>query len=142
MSKKLAGFVGRQWLVGLVGAALLLVGCGGPQNKSEKQEQSHLKTLCVLYGQYIMQHQGKAPPSEAEFKKYIKELSGHPDVDALFVSERDKKPYVIVYSQGEAPNVIGYEQEGSGGKRFLATSVGSVDELDAAQFKAQVPNAK
>jgi hypothetical protein len=38
--------------------------------------------------------------------------------------------------------VIAYEQEGIDGKRFIATSVGAIEEVDAARFRELVPDAK
>ena len=41
---------------------------------------------------------------------------------------------------GGAP-VIAYEQEGVGGKRFVASSLAAIEEVDEARFRELVPNA-
>jgi len=138
--------------------AVAVLGCGGRQREAQQREQSGLKALSVLYMQYASQHRGMGPASEAEFKAFIQKLpeaqrkSFHiTDVDAAFVSARDGKPYVVVYgvkkmaSPGPTASgspVIGYEQVGAGGRRYVATAVGAVDEVDEATFKQRVPDAK
>lgn len=132
-----------------------LVGCSSHQANLE-QEQSNLKPLATLYGRFIGQHRGQPPASEAQFKEFIN--SGGKDllstfqvssVDELFVSSRDGKPYVVLYGAAAAKGppgpagspVVAYEQEGVGGKRFVASSMGAVEEVDEARFKELVPAA-
>ena len=43
---------------------------------------------------------------------------------------------------GAGQPVIAYEQEGVGGKRFIASSLGAVDEVDEATLAQLVPGAK
>lgn len=141
----------RGWLIAVL--CTLALGCG-TRTASQPQQQSRLKALAVLYGQYMGQHRGQPPANEAEFKKFIesqaKTLSnnfGINDPASVFVSERDGKPYVIVYGKPSGPAelagapVIAYEQEGSGGKRFVACSLGAVEEVDSARFRQLVPGA-
>lgn len=148
---------GRVW-VGIA-VILLLGGCSRATQKARAREESHLKKLAVLYMQYASQHRGQGPASEAEFKSFIRSLPeaqrkslGAQDVDALFVSERDGKPYVILYGvkgmtapgpggPGSAP-VIGYEQIGQGGSRYVANSLGAVELLDENAFRQRVPGGK
>ncbi len=109
--------------------------------------------------QFSSQHQGKGPADETQFKAFIEKLSESQrksfnikDVNTLFVSGRDGKPYVILYGgkKNAAPSpkgpsgaqVIGYEQVGSGGRRYVASALGAVEEVDEATFKQRVPNAK
>jgi hypothetical protein len=145
------------WVV--LGLVVATVGCGGGQRQSQQREESGLKTLAILYMQFSSQHRGNAPASEAEFKKFIQGLPesqrtslGATDVEKLFVSARDGKPYVIVYGAktraapgSKGPGgalVVGYEQVGSGGRRYVASALGAVEELDEAAFKQRVPDAK
>jgi hypothetical protein len=144
----------------IVLAVAVLVGSlaagGCSENQSAEREQSNLKPLAVFYGRYLGQHRGQTPANEQEFRNYI-EATGKSQltsmqvasVDELFVSSRDKKPYVVVYgltSQGgaelPAATVIAYEQEGKSGKRFIARLLGAIEEVDETQFKQLVPNAK
>jgi hypothetical protein len=131
--------------------------CGGcSENLSAEREQSNLKPLTVFYGQYLGQHRGQPPANEQDFRNFLQTLAKDrlasmqvKSIDELFISPRDGKPYVILYvpaakASGELPSttVIAYEQEGKGGKRFIARMLGAIEELDEAQFKKQIPQAK
>jgi hypothetical protein len=126
-------------------------GCGSHQ-KSLTRQQSGLKKLALVYGRFLSQHQGKPPANEAEFKAYVKALRpsdlkafGVDDPSKIFVSDRDNKPYVVVYGKPKGPPgpggaaVIAYEQEGKEGMRWVASSSGAVEEVDAARFRQLVP---
>jgi hypothetical protein len=69
------------------------------------------------------------------------------DVQALFVSSRDKEPYVILYGPLTGPPgpggqpVFAYEKTGVGGTRMVATSLGAVEEVDETRLKQLVPSA-
>jgi hypothetical protein len=132
----------------MAGISMLCLGCGPAGDSNRQAEESCLKPLAIYYAQFIPQHQGKPPKDEAEFKAFLKEPTNLQylerdfhisDVDAMFISTRDKKPYVIIYgpSTGEGPAgqpVIAYEQEGVNGKRFVASKMGAVEEVDSATF--------
>jgi hypothetical protein len=135
--------------------ALLAVAGGCTRNASQATESSNMKPLAVAYGRYISTHKGQPPASEAEFKTYLKSLPPESlqsfnvtDMESLLVSTRDKKPYVIRYGKPSGPAgpggmpVIAYEQEGVEGKRYIATMVGAVEEVDEARFRELVPDAK
>jgi hypothetical protein len=132
----------------------VLFGCGPNQQKIQS-ESSNLKPLAIMYGQYVAKHQGKPPASESEFKEFIKSdgaaflKSFHvDDPESIFTSSRDKKPYVILYGPVTGPPgpggqpVVAYEQEGEGGKRYVATPVGAVEAVDEARFRQLVPAGK
>jgi len=139
-------------------AALLLCAVSGcyDRGRSNKAEQeSPLKPIAIFYGDFLNQHQGKPPASEAEFKAFLKEAKNADrlkesfkitDIDKLLISPRDNQPYVIAYgtmssSQGPggAPVVV-YEKEGLKGKRFVASALGGVVEVDEAEFRKMIPN--
>lgn len=141
--------------VGLVALAVLvlpLFGCGS-KRENVAQIQSNLRPLAMFYGQFQGRN-GRAPASEVEFKAYLRALPpadlttwGATDVDGLFVSSRDGQPYVVLYGDAakKAPGpadsrVIAYEKTGVGGKRFVATVLGSVEEVDEARFGQLVSN--
>lgn len=140
----------------VVGAAVFpgLSGCDGG-GASAPQQESNLKKLVLFYGPYQGQHQGALPPNEQALKEFIKSQQlllqdqGITDVDGLFVSERDKQPYVILYA-GEALGtdgpagspVVAYEKNGVGGKRYVASTLGAVEEVDDAKFREWVKNPK
>ena len=90
--------------------------------------------------------------NEADFKAYaetsakpILEANGIQSVDALFTSSRDQQPYVILYGPLTGPPgpagqpVFAYEKVGVNGKRYVATSLGAVQEVDEAEFRKLVP---
>jgi len=140
----------------LIGA---LVGCGGGRGRNNQaQEVSPLKPIATFYGNYVNQHQGRPPPSEAEFKAFLQqpdnskrlqaEFPQVTDVDKLLISPRDNQPYVIFYgaiAKGSGPGggpVVAYEKVGVSGKRFVVGSMGSVEEIDEATFRKMVPGAQ
>lgn len=130
-----------------------LVGCGGTQTASQATEESGLKPLAVFYGRFIAQHRGQPPKDEAEFRQFLgtvgaEELASFnvQNIDQIMTSSRDNQPYVVLYGAptgpakgpGGAP-VIAYEKQGVGGKRFVASNLGGVEEVDEARFKELVP---
>ena len=135
--------------------AFLLVVAGCESQKQAAQEAATIKPLALLYGQFTGQHRGQPPKSEREFKAFV-ESQGKPlldsfgvsSVESLFASPRDKKPYVVRYGAVTGPPgpagqpVIAYEQEGIAGKRYVASSLGAVEEVDAATFQRLVPGDK
>jgi hypothetical protein len=135
-------------------ACMAAMGCGS-HKQSQPRQQSGLKKLALVYGRFLSQHRGKPPADEAEFKKYVGSLRpaelksfGVNDPSQIFVSERDGKPYVIIYGPPKGPPgpgsspVIAYEQEGKGGNRWVASAAGAVEEVDEARFRELVPTAK
>lgn len=141
------------WLPMVLATLSLTAGCGNPDKVA--QESSNLKPLVVMYGQFIGQHRGKPPADEAEFKAFLKKVDPErlksfqvTDVDSMFISTRDKQPYVVRYGKVEGPAgpaglpVVAYEQTGVGGKRYVASSVGAIQEVDEETFRKMVPDAK
>jgi hypothetical protein len=131
---------------------LLLAGCGSPDaKKSNEMKNSHLRWLLQLRTQALSQ--GRLPKSEEEFKRYISSLdaatldrlktaSGVASVHELFISERDGQPFVIFYGQrpsGVAADVVGYEQTGVDGKRYVGFGLGIVEEADEQRLNELVP---
>jgi len=139
-------------LLAAAGLASLLVGCSNSAQEAA-QESSNIKPLALFYGQYVGRHQGTPPPNEAEFKAFVKENQATvqgltiADADALFVSSRDNKPYVVIYGAASGPPgpgnqpVVIYEQEGVNGMRYVSSSLGAVEEVDEAKFRQYVPQA-
>lgn len=130
----------------------LVPGCSSGGRASAPMQESTIKPLGLLYGQFMGQHQGRPPASEEEFKQFIRERGmgmlkqfNVPDVDSLFISPRDKQPYVVIYGGPKGPPalagqpVIAYERQGVGGKRYVANSLGAVEEVDETKFRELVP---
>jgi hypothetical protein len=142
-----------------VGVAYLLLlitlaGCSGPQNASKPLEESSIKPLAMYYGRSRSQNMGQPPADEQAFRKYLATMSAEDlkkdfnvgSIDELFISKRDNQPYVIMYGTNNNPPtgpgsqpVVAYEKTGVGGKRYVATELGGVEEVDEARFKQLVP---
>ncbi len=145
-----AGYV----LTGIVVGCLVWMGCGGGARESLQREQSTLKPLAILYGQYIGQHRGQVPPNEEAFRKFVEQeapkMKGQftfSTIEELFVSPRDGKPYKILYGEAakkgppgpDGSPLIAYEQQGQGGRRWIASAMGAIEEVDETRFKQLVP---
>jgi hypothetical protein len=139
----------------IVGLACMAAGGCGSHKKSLAREQSGIKKLALVYGRFLSQHRGRPPANEAEFKKYVQALSpadlasfGIDDSNRIFISNRDDKPYVVIYGKPHGPPgpggspVIAYEQEGKAGTRWVASALGAVEEVDEARFRELAPTAK
>ena len=129
--------------------AVLLAVASCSRRTEQPAEVKNLQLLASLYGRYISQHRGQAPPDEAALKKFIPTLSAGEltamgvdasNLDTLFTSPRDGQPYVVRYRQ--SGTVVAYEKEGKNGKRYVAYSNTQVEEVDEARLKQLVPDAK
>jgi hypothetical protein len=133
---------------------VILAGCTSPAAKqTSNAENSHLRWLLKVRTHALSQ--GKPLKSKEDYKSYIQSLSpelrdrviqgsGVSDVDELFVSERDGQPYVLFYGPppaGVGADVVGYEQKGMDGKRYVGYSLGVVSEADEQRFNELVPPA-
>lgn len=128
--------------------AVSLAGCTG-SDALKSPTAARLKGLATMYLDYAAA-KGSGPPSEAEFKKHLQrvekfvlEMNGVDPkaIDATFVSERDKEPFVVLYGVGigqisgiSAP-VVAYEKTGVGGKRLVAFANTKLDHVDEAKLK-------
>jgi hypothetical protein len=126
-----------------------VLGCSGQDKGALEREESNIKPLAILYSKYVAAHRRQPPPDEEAFREYILSLPENQrkqfhadDLDAFFVSPRDNKPYVVMYgaTRRGRSDVVAYEQEGEGGKRWVARDLGIVEEVDEARFKELVPD--
>jgi hypothetical protein len=120
-----------------------MAGCAESEHE---EEESNLRSLAAFYNQYRAQHRGQMPANEKDFKDFIAK-SGSTNVDSLFISNRDGKPYVIKYRGDKSwvpREIIAYEQEGRDGTREVATVVGGYEKLSEQDFQNQMtaPAAK
>jgi hypothetical protein len=108
--------------------------------------KDRLSKLFQLYKVYVEKHQ-KGPPDEKALREFGKKLSEKDlsdymigkDLESIFTSPRDKQPFAIRYSDsldsGGEPRAIAWEVTGEGGKRYVALSMGYVEEYDEETFK-------
>ena len=75
-------------------------------------ERLPLRHLAILYGRFRSAHRGQPPKDEGQFKQYIKALDDKQlaaagvtgaELDSLFVSPRDGRPYDVRYNDPPAP---------------------------------------
>jgi hypothetical protein len=140
----------------LFSAGCLLSGCDG-SSREPSAEERHLKALAVLTGQYRGSHKGKAPANLDALKAHVAKLDAKTlqtlNVDpnnreALFLSTRDQKPFVYRPTTSSVPqmtaegkairHVLFHETDGSGGRRWIADSLGAVEEVGASEFEKLV----
>jgi hypothetical protein len=137
--------------LGLGVAMLLLVGCHWGQSEAARQTQSsHLRSLITLYN-FAASKLGHRPANEGELKSFIAANASQmieslhvSSVDELFVSERDGKPFVVLYGEppkGASRDVIAYEQAGVAGNRLVGYSLGMTQEVDEQQLAQIIPAA-
>jgi hypothetical protein len=140
------------------------LGCGGCQQATGARDADN-KELQQLGNQFMefFRAQGKTPADEDEFKQFIaagmtdvkRKILGITDINKLFVSPRDGKPFVVRYGMkiSSAPptssaetvlngDVIAYEAAGSGGYRHVFSSLGELTELKFDDLVKVVPDAK
>jgi hypothetical protein len=130
--------------VALCGSA---AGCGGtsPPPPEKVADQQHIVQVVRLWTEYKRDHKNQAPTSGDQLKAWAKKLSADrlsqlsvKDVDTAFVSPRDGQPYG--FRSPAKDNALGqgtivYEQNGVSGKRMVASNIGSVSEIDDAEFQ-------
>jgi hypothetical protein len=116
----------------------------GCSTDGAEEHQSNLKGLAAYYGQYQAKNRGQLPPNEKAFKDFIAaDLSAAggtitaDKIDAMFISNRDDKPFVIRYSTDKSwqfPQLIAYEQEGRNGIRHVGYALGGVEAVSEERF--------
>ena len=121
---------------------MVAIGCG-EGNSGQKEYESNLRVVAVLYSQYLSAHGGEAPHDEGDFRTFVRSLgpgvlerAGLSGLDELFVSVRDGKQFAVKYKNGKWPldGTIAYEQVGADGTRYVATDLGGVSEITEEQF--------
>jgi hypothetical protein len=134
-------------------AAALLAGVVGCTDETARQvgemNKSNIQRLCNIYEAHQNYKGGKGPKDEAAFKEFIKAYDPNKlammgidpgNVDGLFVSERDGKPFKIRYNVGGGRGSVApivFEAEGKDGKKQVASTGGGgkVDEVDDATYQ-------
>lgn len=152
LDNRTRSFIG--WIIFVCTLCCLQTSCtSGPTAPPEGE--AHLGKLARAYGMYQAKHRGQTPPSEAKFKEFLKnnkEIRTNfkiDDVNALFISPRDKQPYVVKYGlrstaiiNPKLPPLIAYEKTGVNGKHYVAYGTTEVTEVDEARLKELVGSKK
>jgi hypothetical protein len=135
---------------GLVAALLTgLAGCSGDRVAQQVAEMnaSNIQRVSNIYAAFQNYKSGRGPKDEAEFKTFIKEFDPAKlkmmgidanNVDAVFVSERDGKPFKVRYQVGGGRGSVApvvFEQVGKDGKKQVGFTGGKVEEADDADYK-------
>lgn len=124
---------------------LALIGCG-PSETQTVSEDSHIKSITVMYGQYLAANKGRPPVDEKAFKSFleqtIKSRQMQTTVSEWMKSPRDNEEYGVRYGTlgNSDKGVFIYEKKGKNGKRFVGFATGAVEEVDEARFKELVPS--
>lgn len=131
----------------LILLAFCLVGCdfrSGPT--LAEVHNTNIKKLRAAYSFYLVTHNLNGPENEEELKGYLKNNAGAKvkmerievlpeQVDDIFVSERDGKPFKVRYGlQGYSDHAIVFEAEGVDGKRLVAFNIPR--DLDPKDYEA------
>jgi hypothetical protein len=135
-------------IVALCVCGAMAAGC---TSGAGEEHQTNLRGLAAYYSQFKAKNRGEAPKNEKALKDYIDadlSAAGAPTsadkIDALFVSNRDGKPFAIRYSGDKSwqyPELMAYEQEGRNNMRHVAYALGGVEALTDEQFnKMSVPS--
>jgi hypothetical protein len=121
-------------------------GCGGGSDTTEPEAKVRLTKLLRLYQVYVEKNK-KGPPGEQALRDFGRQLSPRErdeyligdDLEGIFTSPRDGQKYVIQYGlkldPGARTRAVAWEAQGQGGKRFVALSMGYVEEYDDETFK-------
>jgi hypothetical protein len=118
------------------------LGCGGGgRGTPEPEAKVRLTKVLRLYQVYVDKNR-KGPPNEQALREFGQKLSPKQrdeyligdDLDSIFTSPRDKQKYVIRYNlkldAGGPTRAVAWEATGQGGMRFVALSMGYVEEYD------------
>lgn len=147
-------------LAAFLAVGLASLGCGKKGAGKVATEELRLRALAALYMRYFGQHGGQPPKDATEFKKFIQSLPAEQldkmtqgeDIEKLFDSPRNAKPYVIRYGitqalgapgkTGDGPPtapVFAYESEPVDGKRMVGFLTGQPKLVSEEEFDELVP---
>jgi hypothetical protein len=130
----------------LLGIALVAVGCSSaaPEHKPLDKTHENLMHVGTAYQQFCSENK-RAPAGPADLEPKLKEFG---DPKEILASPRDGQPFVVCWNVdlskpvpwAKTFPVLAYEKIGAGGKRWVLTTLRSVEETDAAAFaKAEFP---
>jgi hypothetical protein len=136
----------------MVAALYFSLGCGGPAvAPPEPDAKVRLTKLLRLYQVYVERNK-KGPPSEETLREFGRKLTAKErdeyligdDLDSIFTSPRDNRKYVVDYEVKpdkvefdpvSRPRAVAWEATGRDGMRYVALSIGYVEEYDEETFR-------
>lgn len=134
-------------LLGLLVLSLLSLGCGsGGKAPPEPEVKVRLTKLLRLYQVYVERNK-KGPPNEKALRDFGQKLSAQErdeyligeDLESIFTSPRDNQKYVIQFNlkldPGGETRAVAWEATSKDKMRFVALSVGHVEEYDDETFQ-------
>ena len=122
-------------------------GCESGTGNTETDAKTRLTKLLRLYQFFGAKNNSKGPANEQQLREFAAKLTPQEldeqmignELDTLFVSSRDMQPFVIKYGlvlrAGGETRAVAWEATGEHGKRYVALSMGYVEEYDEEAFK-------
>jgi hypothetical protein len=125
------------------------VGCSSDKTKEQiaAMNTSNAQRVANIYAGFQNGKGGAGPKDEAEFKAFIREYDPAKlsamgidpgNLDKVFTSERDGKPFTIRYKVGGGRGAVApvvFEKDGVNGMRQVGFTGGKVEEVDEARYK-------
>jgi hypothetical protein len=117
-----------------------------PAAQPEPEAKVRLRKVLQLYKVYVDKNK-KGPPNEQALREFGQKLSSQErdeyligdDLDGIFTSPRDNQKYVIRYNlkldPGGQTRAVAWEATAQDGTRFVALSLGYVEEYDDETFE-------
>jgi hypothetical protein len=130
--------------------AVVALGCG-KHNSNPRSQESNLRTVAVLYSQFISAHNGERPQDENDFRDFVQSLgpgvlerAGFSGMQEVLLSRRDGQPFAVNYKSvvWKLNHVIAYEQLGMDGTRCIASDLGAVSEISEQQFQSRLTESR
>src|SRR5262245_6846527 len=139
--------IGPRPLLLTLAASLLLLGsgCSGGTAPPEPEAKVRLTKLLRLYQVYVEKNK-KGPPNEQVLREFGHKLSSQErdeyligeDLDSIFSSPRDNQKFEVRYNLKLDPGdnrAVAWEATAQNGMRYVALSIGYVEEYDDETFK-------
>lgn len=125
-------------------ALLAICGCRGAD--SPDPATTRLGGVAQLMSNFLIAHRGQGPRDKQELLKYAESYDGLPqllqqagvsDVGALFVSERNERPFTVLFGPdlNAGHGIVGYEDEPVDGIRWVAFRSGFARQIPEADFQ-------